>query len=78
MTVPPKPLPTNSDDTEIKRKKLTQYCLKSLNLEGIEPDQEALEQLELLDSGKISMDEFLTRMLKKAGVDKSSVLNKPS
>lgn len=58
-----------ASDDEAKRRKITQYCLKSSSLEGIELDKEALDQFELLDSGKITMDDFIARMLKRVGKD---------
>ena len=46
---------------EIKRRQLTEKTLKSLELEGIYPSKKVLEDVELLDTGKISKEEFLER-----------------
>lgn len=65
-------------DDEVKRRKITQYCLKSSSLEGIELDKEALDQFDLLDSGKITMDDFIARMLKRVGKDPQARTNDKS
>ena len=75
MTSQPNSLPVNSNNSEMIRRKLTQYCLKSMSLEGVEADSEVLCQLQLLDCGKITMDEFVAQMLKKAGVERNIAEN---
>lgn len=67
--------PINLNNAEMIRRKLTRYCLKSMSLEGVEADSETLAQLELLDSGKITMEEFVIQMCKKAGVGKNAASN---
>ncbi len=74
MTSQSNSLPVNSNNSEMIQRKLTQYCLKSMSLEGVEADSEVLAQLQLLDCGKITMDEFVAQMLKKAGVGKNEAV----
>ena len=71
-------IPHLAVDDEVKRRKITQYCLKSSSLEGIELDKEALDQFDLLDSGKITMDDFIARMLKRVGKDPQAKTNAKS
>ena len=65
MSFHQKSTPKAVKDIETKRRKITQYCLKSSSLEGIELDKDALDQFDLLDSGQITMDDFIANMLKK-------------
>lgn len=67
MTPQQNSTPINSNNAEMIRRKLTQYCLKSMSLEGVEADLEILAQLELLDSFKITMEELVIRMCRKQG-----------
>jgi hypothetical protein len=67
--------PINLNNAETIRRNLTRYCLKSMSLEGVEADSETLAQLELLDSGKITMEEFVIQMCKKAGAGKNAASN---
>lgn len=51
---------------EQKRRHASQVSLKHLELEGMYPSKEMLEDIELLDTGKITEEDFLTRCIARA------------
>jgi hypothetical protein len=56
----------NAPNDGLKNREITRKALKSLELEGMQPSKEMLHDLELLNTGIITREEFLARGLNRA------------
>jgi hypothetical protein len=65
--IKPKKSPVMSE-AERQRREITNYVLTTMRLEGVTLDAKTLESFELLDTGEITMDEFISRMLNRIRV----------